>query len=49
MSADGKSVYVTDRGGGVLWQFSVGSGGKLSPKNPGTVAGGADFGVAVTP
>jgi len=48
VSADGKSVYVTDRGGGLVWQFSVGSGGKLSPKNPATVAGGG-FGVAVTP
>lgn len=48
VSADGKSVYVTDRGGGLLWQFSVGSGGKLSPKSPATVAGG-NFGVAVTP
>ena len=49
VSADGKSVYVTDRSGGVVWQFSVGSGGKLSPKSPATVAGGAVFGVAVTP
>jgi DNA-binding beta-propeller fold protein YncE len=54
-SPDGKSVYVTDDtpsgvGGSVL-QYSVGSGGKLSPKSPARVAAGTApvFAITVSP
>ena len=42
---DGRSVYVTNGGfasPGTISQYSVGAGGRLSPKSPATVATGTD-------
>jgi DNA-binding beta-propeller fold protein YncE len=55
VSPDGKSVYVTNfpRGSvspSTVSQFDVGTGGKLTPKSPATVAAGiSPEGVAVSP
>jgi DNA-binding beta-propeller fold protein YncE len=54
VSPDGRSVYVTgSNAGGTLGrisQYDVGSGGKLSPKNPATVDdSGFPYGLAVSP
>jgi YVTN family beta-propeller protein len=50
VSPDGKSVYVTDYGGGSVSQFDVGAGGTLAAKSPATVAtGNAPHDVAVSP
>jgi DNA-binding beta-propeller fold protein YncE len=54
VSADGKSVYVTDQGpnfeDGSVLQYNVGSGGKLSSKSPARVAAGTDpHAIAVNP
>ena len=50
VSPNGQSVYVTDRCNGVVNQYTVGSGGTLTPKSPATVATGTGpIGVAVSP
>ena len=47
VSPDGLSVYGT---GGGVWQYDVGTLGRLSPKSPAMVAaGGNPFGLAVSP
>ena len=54
VSPDGRSVYVTNPGGGTvpgtLSQYTVGPGGVLTPKTPATVAAGSiPIGVALSP
>jgi DNA-binding beta-propeller fold protein YncE len=54
VSPDGRSLYVTglatDNGPGIVSQYDIGAGGKLSPKSPPTVAAGTTpTGVAVRP
>jgi len=55
VSPDGQSVYVSNSysgegRNGTISQYNVGSGGKLSPKSPATVAAGREpFGLAITP
>ena len=51
VSADGRSVYVTDANDDALSQYDVGArGGALTPKTPATVpAGDLPVGVAVNP
>ena len=50
ITPDGKSVYVTNAFANAVRQFSVGTGGALSVKSPGTVQSGVSpDGVAVSP
>ena len=50
VSADGKSVYVANYGGGSVSQYDVAAGGVLQPKSPPTApAGRSPIAVAVSP
>jgi DNA-binding beta-propeller fold protein YncE len=51
VSPNGESVYITNFQSGVISQYDVGPGGKLSPKDPPVVhdGGGAPEGIAVSP